>query len=78
MKFGYAFSTHCSSCRRPPWLLPRTATEAYGNVLGLKWLKEGRVCDLVVLGNTHLDIGAPSAPWMRDWIKRHGSEKLGR
>ncbi|MEY5006483.1 MAG: hypothetical protein RI969_1571 [Verrucomicrobiota bacterium] len=30
--------------------------------LGLKWLKEGRVCDLVVLGNTHLDIGAPSAP----------------
>lgn len=46
--------------------------------LGLKWLKEGRVCDLVVLGNTHLDIGAPSAPWMRQWIRKHGDEKLGR
>ena len=46
--------------------------------LGLKWLKEGRVCDLVVLGNTHLDIGAPSAPWMRQWIKQHGSDQLGR
>jgi len=46
--------------------------------LGLKWLKEGRVSDLVILGNTHLDIGAPSAPWMRQWVKQHGSEKLGR
>ena len=46
--------------------------------LGLKWLKEGRVRDLVILGNTHLDIGAPSAPWMRQWIKQHGAEKLGR
>jgi hypothetical protein len=46
--------------------------------LGLKWLKEGRISDLVVLGNTHLDIGAPSAPWMRQWIKQHGAEKLGR
>jgi hypothetical protein len=45
---------------------------------GLKWLKEGRVCDLVILGNTHLDIGSPSAPWMRKWIKEHGSEKLDR
>ena len=46
--------------------------------LGLKWLKEGRVRDLVVLGNTHLDIGAPSAPWMRQWIKKHADEKLTR
>lgn len=46
--------------------------------LGLKWLKEGRVCDLVILGNSHLDIGCPSAPWMRDWVKAHGEEKLNR
>jgi hypothetical protein len=46
--------------------------------LGLKWLKEGRVCDLVILGNSHLDIGCPSAPWMRDWVKAHGDEKLNR
>jgi hypothetical protein len=46
--------------------------------LGLKWLKEGRVCDLVVLGNTHLDIGCTSAPWMRDWVKAHGEEKLNQ
>jgi hypothetical protein len=44
--------------------------------LGLKWLKEGRVCDLVILGNTHLDIGSPTAPWMRDWIKKHGETLL--
>ena len=46
--------------------------------LGLRWLKEGRVCDLVILGNTHLDIGSPTAPWMREWIKKHGDEKLIR
>lgn len=44
--------------------------------LGLKWLKEGRVRDLVVLGNTHLDIGAPSASWMRQWIKKHAEEQM--
>jgi hypothetical protein len=46
--------------------------------LGLKWLKEGRVSDLVILGNTHLDIGINTAPWMREWIKKHGDEKLNR
>lgn len=44
--------------------------------LGLKWLNEGRVSDLVILGNSHLDIGINTAPWMRDWIKKHGDEKL--
>ncbi len=46
--------------------------------LGLQWLKEGRVSDLVILGNTHLDIGCPTAPWMREWIKKHGDEKLSQ
>jgi hypothetical protein len=46
--------------------------------LGLKWLKEGRVSDLVILGLAGIDQGIPSAKWMRDWIKKHGDEKLGR
>ena len=46
--------------------------------LGLKWLKEGRVSDLVILGVAGIDQGSPSAPWMRDWVKKHGSEKLDR
>jgi hypothetical protein len=46
--------------------------------LGLKWLKEGRVSDLVILSNTHLDRGIPSASWMREWIKKHGEEKLNQ
>lgn len=46
--------------------------------LGLKWLKEGRVSDLVILGLAGIDQGIPSAPWMRDWIKKHGGEKLNR
>ncbi len=46
--------------------------------LGLKWLKEGRVTDLVILGNSHLDLGIKTAPWMRDWIRKHGYERLNR
>ena len=46
--------------------------------LGLKWLKEGRVSDLVILGLAGIDQGIPSAPWMRDWIKKHGEEGLNR
>jgi hypothetical protein len=46
--------------------------------LGLKWLNEGRVSDLVILGNSHLDIGINTAPWMRAWIKKHADQKLNR
>jgi hypothetical protein len=42
--------------------------------LGLKWLKEGRVSDLVMLGFAGIDQGIPSAPWMRYWIKMHRDE----
>ena len=31
-------------------------------MLGLKWLKEGRVSDLVILGVAGIDQGIPSAP----------------
>jgi hypothetical protein len=46
--------------------------------LGLRWLKEGRVSDLVVLANNALDIGLENAGWIRQWIKKVGSEKLNR
>jgi hypothetical protein len=46
--------------------------------LGLKWLREGRVSDLIFLANTMLDVGMPSAEFARDWIKRRGGEKLTR
>lgn len=46
--------------------------------LGLKWLKEGRISDIIFLANTVLDVGMPSAEFSREWIRRHGAEKLGR
>ena len=46
--------------------------------LGLKWLKEGRVSDLVILGLAGIDQGIPSAKWMRDWIKKNGDQNLNR
>jgi hypothetical protein len=46
--------------------------------LGLKWLKEGRISDMIFLANTVLDIGLPSAEFSREWIKKHGDEKLNR
>jgi hypothetical protein len=44
--------------------------------LGLKWLKEGRISDMIFLANTMLDVGMPSAEFSREWIKKHGQEKL--
>ena len=46
--------------------------------LGLKWLKEGRISDMIFLANTMLDVGMPSAEFAREWIRTHGSEKLIR
>jgi hypothetical protein len=46
--------------------------------LGLKWLKEGRISDMIFLANTMLDVGMPSADFSREWIKEHGGEKLAR
>ena len=45
---------------------------------GLKWLKEGRISDMIFLANTMLDVGMPSADFSRQWIKEHGGEKLSR
>jgi len=46
--------------------------------LGLKWLKEGRISEMIFLANTMLDVGMPSADFSRQWIKEHGGEKLAR
>ena len=43
---------------------------------GLKWLKEGRVQELVFLGNTMLDLGAPSGAVSREWIAKVGAQPL--
>jgi len=46
--------------------------------LGLKWLKEGRIRDMIFLANTMLDVGMPSAEFAREWVKKNGDEKLNR
>ena len=44
--------------------------------LGLKWLKEKRVHELIFLANTVLDVGLPSAEFSRNWIAKVGGQPL--
>lgn len=44
--------------------------------LGLKWLRQKRVEELILLGNTSLDVGTPSAEFARQWIADVGSQTL--
>jgi hypothetical protein len=44
--------------------------------LGLKWLKEKRVQELIFLANTVLDVGAASGEFARDWIAKVGPQPL--
>ena len=44
--------------------------------LGLKWLKEKRVHELVFLANTVLDVGLPSAEFSRNWIAKVGRQPV--
>jgi hypothetical protein len=44
--------------------------------LGLKWLHQKRVRELIFLGNTSLDVGAPSAEFSRQWIAKVGGQML--
>ncbi len=44
--------------------------------LGLKWLKAGRVRELVFLANTVLDVGLEVADWSRNWIQSVSAESL--
>jgi hypothetical protein len=44
--------------------------------LGLKWLKEKRIHELVFLANTVLDVGLPSDEYVRNWIKEVGVQPI--
>lgn len=43
---------------------------------GLKWLKAGRIQEMIFLANTVLDVGLPSAEFARQWIAGVGSQPL--
>ena len=45
--------------------------------LGLKWLQEGRIKEIVFLANTVLDVGLEVVEWTRDWIQKVGDDPLG-
>ena len=44
--------------------------------LGLKWLKEKRIHEMIFLANTVLDVGLPSAEFSRQWIAKVRKEPL--
>ena len=44
--------------------------------LGLKWLQEKRIQEVIFLANTVLDIGAPGGEFARSWIAKVGREPL--
>jgi len=46
--------------------------------LGLKWLRERRISDMIFLSNNVLDVGLPSADFTRNWIQKVGHQKLSQ
>ncbi|MCX6991942.1 MAG: hypothetical protein NT011_02245 [Kiritimatiellaeota bacterium] len=44
--------------------------------LGLKWLQEGRIHEMIFLANTMLDLGLESAEFAREWIARVGNQPV--
>jgi len=44
--------------------------------LGLKWLKEGRIHNMVFLGNTLFDLGFESVDYIKKWIAEVGDQVL--
>jgi hypothetical protein len=44
--------------------------------LGLRWLREGRIEGIVILGNSVMDLGYEAVDWTRDWIEKVGDLKL--
>ena len=44
--------------------------------LGLKWLREKRIGEVIFLANTVLDVGLPGAEFARQWIARAGRQPL--
>lgn len=44
--------------------------------LGLKWLKEKRIHEMIFMGNTLFDMGFPSSEFVRKWIAKVGNQTL--
>ncbi len=44
--------------------------------LGLKWLKSGRVDEMIFLSNNVVDLGLENVEWTRDWIRQVGPQQL--
>lgn len=44
--------------------------------MGLKWLHEKRIHEMIFLANTVLDVGLPSAEFSRQWIAKVASQPL--
>jgi hypothetical protein len=43
---------------------------------GLKWMKQGRIQEMIFLANTLLDLGFESAEWTRNWIASVANERF--
>ena len=50
--------------------------DAHQCELGLKWLKEKRIQEMIFLANTVLDVGLPSAEFARNWIAKVGAQTI--
>jgi len=46
--------------------------------LGLKWLREGRIREMIFLANTVMDVGLEVVEWTRDWIQDVADQPLTR
>jgi hypothetical protein len=44
--------------------------------MGLRWLKEKRIDEIVFIGNTEMDLDFEAVEWTRDWIRKFGETKL--
>jgi hypothetical protein len=42
----------------------------------LEWIKQRRIHEIIVLGNTGLDLGLPSAEYVRDWIAQVADQPI--
>jgi len=44
--------------------------------LGLKWLKSGKIDEMIFLSNNVVDLGLENVEWTRNWIRQVGDQKL--
>jgi hypothetical protein len=45
--------------------------------LGLRWLREGRIDDMIFLASCICDLGLEAVDWAREWIGKHGNVAVG-